>query len=490
MEEQRREQEGTALMSFDPVVLILDVAKKWLVILLVALIAGVSAYISTDASYRPLYRTSATFVVTAKSSSSTIYNNLSSTSSVAAVFTELLNSSLMRKYIMQEMGVTHLSSTISTQVIPETNLIVMNVTAGDPREAFLVARTLIEHHEKLTYQFAEGIVMDVLQAPVVPYGPSNYADAAGQMKKMAVLGALAAIVVLAILSWMKDTVRSRQEAEDKLDCVYLGELPHENKYKTLLSMLRRRKTSILITNPATDFRFVESVRKLRRRVEHYMKRDKVLMITSLLENEGKSTVAVNLALSQAQKGDRVLLIDCDLRKPAICAVLEHRTFDTGVSDLLQGHNVPAEAVIRYRKTNMDMLLTRRTERNAGDLITSRRMQALLQWARENYDFVVLDLPPMTAALDAEGMSMWADASLLVIGQNTARAPALNKAIAALERGNSRLLGCVLNKVYSTPMFSGDGQTYGGYGGYRRYGSYGHYGHYGAYAEKQADEMEE
>jgi Mrp family chromosome partitioning ATPase len=115
---------------------------------------------------------------------------------------------------------------------------------------------------------------------------------------------------------------------------------------------------------------------------------------------------------------------------------------------------------------------------------------LLQWARENYDFVVLDLPPMTAALDAEGMSMWADASLLVIGQNTARAPALNKAIAALERGNSRLLGCVLNKVHSTPMFSGDGQTYGGYGGYRRYGSYGHYGHYGAYAEKQADEMEE
>ncbi len=487
MEEQRRAHEGTGLLSFDPLVLILDVAKKWLVILLVALITGVSAYISTDAGYRPLYRTSATFVVTAKGSSSTIYNNLSSTTSVASVFTELLNSSLMRKYIMQEMGVTHLSSAISTWVIPETNLIVMNVTADDPREAFLVARTLIEHHEKLTYQFADGIVMDVLQTPEVPHGPSNYADAAGQMKKMAVLGALAAIAVLAVLSWMKDTVRSRQEAESKLDCAYLGELPHENKYKTLLSMLRRRKTSILITNPATDFRFVESVRKLRRRVEHHMKGDKVLMVTSLLENEGKSTVAVNLALSRAQKGDRVLLIDCDLRKPAVHAVLEHRQFDVGVADLLQGRNTPAEAVIRYRKTNMYMLLTRRADRNAGDLITSRRMQALLQWARENYDFVVLDLPPMTAALDAEGMSMWTDASLLVVGQNKARAPALNKAITALERGNGRLLGCVLNNVYSTPWLSGDAQTYGGYGSYRRYG---HYGHYGAYAAEQADEMEE
>ena len=484
MEEKRRTHEGTALLSFDPLVLILDVAKKWLVILLVALITGVSAYIFTDARYKPVYRTGATFVVTAKDSSSTIYSNLSSTNSVASVFTELLNSSLMRKQIMKEMGVTHLSSTISTWVVPETNLIVMNVTADDPREAFLVARTLIEHHETLTYQFADGIVMDVLQLPEVPYSPANYTDAAGQMKKMAVLGALAAIVVLVLLSWMKDTVRSRQEAEDKLDCAYLGELPHENKYKTLLSMLRRRKTSILITNPATDFRFVESVRKRRRRIEHYMKDDKVLMVTSLLENEGKSTVAVNLALSEAQKGKRVLLIACDLRKPAIHALLEHRQFDAGVADLLLGHNTPAETVIHYRKTKMDVLLTRRADRNAGDLITSRRMQALLQWARKNYDFVVLDLPPMTAALDAEGMAMWADASLLVVAQNMARASALNKAIAALERGNGRLLGCVLNKVYSTPWLIDEGQTYGGYR------KYGHYSHYSGYATEQADEIEE
>ncbi len=488
MEQKRHSQEpGGGILPFDPIVLILDVAKKWLAIVLAALVIGVGAYIATDAGYQPLYRTSATFVVTSRDSSSTIYNNLSSANSVATVFTELLNSSLMKKYIMEEMGVTSLTSTISTWVIPETNLIVMNVTAQDPREAFLVARTLIEHHEKLTYQFAEGIVMDVLQNPTVPYGPSNYADAGGQMKKMAVLGALAAIVVLAILSVLKDTVRSRQEAEDKLDCAYVSELPHENKYKTVLSFLRRRKTSILITNPATNFRFVEAVRKLRHRVEQQMKRDKVLMVTSLLENEGKSTVSVNLALAMAQKKDRVLLIDCDLRKPALHAVLDHRSFELGVADLLQGSGTPGEAVLRYRDTNMDILLTRRADRNAGDLITSRRMQALLLWARANYDFVVLDLPPMTAALDAEGMSMWADASLLVVSQNMARASALNKAIAALERGNSRLLGCVLNNVRSTTLFSGDGTGYGGYG---RYGRYGHYGHYGAYDAEHIDETME
>lgn len=478
MEQKRHSQEGGGLLPFDPIVLILDVAKKWLVILLAALVIGVGAYIATDAGYQPMYRTGATFVVTSRGSSSTIYNNLSSASSVASVFTELLNSSLMKKYIMEEMGVSSLTSTISTQVIPDTNLIVMDVTAQDPREAFLVARTLIEHHEKLTYQFAEGIVMDVLQAPTVPRAPFNYTDAAGQMKKMAMLGALAAIVVLTLLSCMKDTVRSRQEAEDKLDCAYLSELPHENKYKTVQAFLRRRKTSILMTNPATNFRFVESVRKLRHRVEQQMKHDKVLMVTSLLENEGKSTVAVNLALAMAQKKERVLLIDCDLRKPALQAVLEHRNFERGVADLLQGQGTPEDAVIRYRDTNMDLLLTRRAERDAGDLITSRRMQALLYWARANYDFVVLDLPPMTAALDAEGMSMWADAGLLVVSQNMARASALNKAIAALERGKSRLLGCVLNNVRSTTLFSGDSTGYGGYG---------YYGHYGAYDAERADE---
>ena len=464
---------GAGLLSFDPIVLILDVAKRWLVIVLAALVAGVGSYIVTDNSYEPSYRTTTIFVVSNRGSSATVYSNLTSTSNVAGLFTELLNSSIMRKTIVREMGVSSFDGTISTQQVPDTNLITMTVTASDPRTAFLAAQTLIDHHESLTYTIVDDIVMEVLQHPTVPTAPVSTVDAFGQMKKMMVLAAAAAAMGLAALSFLRDTVRSGAEVQSKLDCDYLGEIPYEKKYKTLISRLQRRKTSILITDPVTSFRYVETIRKLRRRVEQHMDGGKVLMVTSLLENEGKSTVAVNLALALAKKRRKVLLIDCDLRKPACHAVLDQKKFSSGIKEVLQSKANLSDSVLRYKKTNMDMLLAHKGDRNVGDLLNSERMDALLDWARDNYDFVVLDLPPTSVASDAEGMTDLADACVLVVRQNTAQASALNQAIGSLEGQRAKLLGCVLNNVHTSRLGSG-----GGYG-YSNYGKYGHYGSYGS-----------
>lgn len=469
---------GAGLLPFDPIVLVQDVLKRWLVVVLAALMVGVGAYISTDNAYVPSYRTSAVFVVTTRGSSTTVYNNLSSTSNVASLFTELLNSTIMRRTIMEEMGVDSLDASVSTAVIPNTNLITMTVTSTSPRTAFLTAQALIDHHESLTYSVVDGLVMEVLQHPSVPTAPINRVNASGEMKRMAILAAMAAAVVLAVMSYLRDAVRSGTEAQEKLDCDYLGEIPHEKKYKTVFSSLLRRKTSILIDNPVTSFKYVETIRKLRRRVEQHMDGGKVVMVTSLLENEGKSTVAVNLALAMARKHGRVLLIDCDLRKPACHSILEQKKFSSGIKEVLQEKASLADSVLRYKRTNLYMLLAKKGDHNIGDLIASQRMDALLDWARKNFDYVILDLPPMAAASDAEGMTALADACLLVVRQNVALAPALNKAIAALEDQKAKLLGCVLNNVYAGRISSGGGYGYGygyGYGGRYKYGHYGNYG---------------
>lgn len=459
----------SGLLPFDPIVLVQDVLKRWLVIVLAALVVGFGAYIVTDLQYVPVYQTNTTFVVTARGSSTTVYSNLSSTSSVADVFTELLNSSILHKTILEEMGAESFDGTITTSVIPQTNLITMQVTASDPRTAFLMAQLIIENHESLTYKIVDGVALEVLQAPVVPMGPSNYADSQEKMEQMAKLAAVGAALALVVLSFCRDAVRSDKEARSKLDCSFLGEVPHEKKHKTLLSVLLRRKSSILITNPVTSFQYVESIRKLRRRVEQHMDGGKVLMVTSLLENEGKSTVAVNLALSMAQKYRRVLLIDCDLRKPACHNVLDHKKFAHGLRDVLEERASLNDSLLRYKKTNMYMLLERRSDNKSGDLIASEQMWELLEWARKEFDFIVLDLPPVSAVSDAEGMKELADASVLVVRQNVAAAKAVNRAVDAMEGGRAKLLGCVLNNVYTTSLFSGKG-----YG----YGKYNHYGHYG------------
>ncbi len=475
----------SGFMSFDPVVILIDVAKRWLIILLAAIIAGVGGYIYTDAGYKPEYQSGATLVVTTRSSTSTVYSNLSSTTSLAGVFTELLNSSVLRKTIVKEIGADSFDGTITATAVPETNLVTVTVTASDPRTAYLVADAIIEHHESITYQVLGNITLEVLKSPVVPTGPRNHADSEGNMKKFALIAAVGAVAVLAWASFSKNTVRSGTEARQKLDCDYLGEIPHERKYKTLRSCLKRRKTSILVSSPITSFRFVETINKLRRRVEQHMHDDKVLMVTSLLENEGKSTVAVNLAIALAQKHERVLLIDCDLRKPACHQILERKDVEHGLHEVLTGECNLSDAIIRDKARNIYMILENKGDQNPGHLAASGKMQALLKWARTEFDYIVLDLPPMSVASDAEGVADLSDASLLVVRQNVAAAPAVNKAAAALDRGNAKLLGCVLNNVRSTFMSSGQGYGYG-YGGYSRYGHYGKYGRYGYGSSKSKE----
>ena len=479
-ENKEFQTEKAPLFAFDPIVVVMDVCKHWLMILVLALAVGVGAYILTDMSYKPIYKTSATMVITTRSSSATVYNNLSSATSLTAVFDEVLNSSVFRRVIQEEAGITGFSGTISAAAVPDTNLLTVTVTDGNPRTAFLMIRAILENHQSLTKQIVGDVVLEVLQTPAVPSRPSNGVDPMGRMRQAMMLTAVAVCAALAWLSLSRDVVRSDSEARAKLDCQFLGQIPHERKYKTLSSFLQHRKTSVLISNPVTSFRFVETIRKLRRRVERRMNGRKVLMVTSLLENEGKSTVAVNLAMAMAKKYRRVLLIDCDLCKPACAILLNQKWNGIGVRDVLRGQADAADAVNREGRSGLYLMLERKGGRDSGDLVASANMKGLLEWARKEFDMVILDLPPMSAVTDAEAMADLADCSLLVVRQNAAATPALNKAIAALERGSAKMLGCVLNNVYDTALFSGQGSGAPGYGyGYGKYGQYGRYGAYGA-----------
>ena len=164
------------------------------------------------------------------------------------------------------------------------------------------------------------MALDVLRRPAVPTAPANSSGAMHMAKLCALAGLLLAAVYLAVRVYLRDTVKCEADVEQKLDTRLLATVRHEKKQKTL----RNRKTSILITNPTTGFAFVETFKRLRTRVDYLLRRaqGKTVMVTSLLEDEGKSTVAVNLALAMARRHKNVLLIDLDLKKPALYKLLD------------------------------------------------------------------------------------------------------------------------------------------------------------------------
>lgn len=462
---------GPELMSYDPIVIVRDVIRGWLLILVTVIVVGIGVYIVSDRNYVPEYKTSTTLVITNRGNSSNVYYNLSSASDLASVFTKLLNSSLMQKRVLEELDMQYFNGEITASAIAETNLILLQVTADDPRTAFLVMRTLIENHEIVTYEVIGNIIIEVLQMPKVPMTPSNNSNITDKVTKTMMITAAVVCVALAILSYLKDTVRSKKEAENKIKCWCLGEIHHEKKYKTFQAVIGRKKTGILITNPAISFQFVETIRKLRRRIEQHMEEGKVLMVTSVMENEGKSTVAVNLALSMAKKHKDVLLIDMDLRKPACYKILETSVNGSGVRAVLAGEVNYEDVILKDPLSGLDVLLEQKVTTDADKYISSKALGELLESLRKQYKYIVLDLPPMSAAPDSEFVMEYADASLLVVQQNKVTVAALNKAISLLEKGKAKVLGCVLNNIYSTGFTMSQGHKYG-YGKYEDYGKYG------------------
>ena len=479
MQDKKENQtEQAELLSFHPGVILRDVLKRWVLIVAAALLAGMIAYTASDMLYTPVYSTTTTFVVSVQGSSTTVYQNLSAASNLATVFSEVLNSSLLKNAILEELGMTSFDGSISASAVAETNLLTMKVTASDPRTAFLVTQAVIENHQLVSYQVLGDTILEVLQAPKVPVAPENHKASLSYMKKAVVLAAAAMVCLLAYLAYKRDVVRSKQEAEKKLNCRVLDEIGHEQKYKTLRAAIKRRKTGILITNPACSFLYVETIRKLCRRVEKQMPPDgRVLMVTSVMENEGKSTVAVNLALAMAQKEKRVLLLDCDMRKPACHKILEFPWEGAGALDVANGRASLESTVVQMKDTNLFLLLQRRSIYKSTDICGSDGMAALIRKAKQSFDFVVIDTPPMSVAPDVESIMEFADASLLVVQQNVVQADVLNHAIDSLQGARSKLLGCVINNVYdaSLPLEGRYGYGYG----YGRYGKYGKYGGYGA-----------
>ena len=183
-------------------------------------------------------------------SSSSVYQNLSATSNLAAVFSEILNSSVLRKTVVETLGIPAFHGSIEASAVAETNLLTMRVTDRDPRTAFLVTNAIIDCHSVVTQQVIGDTVLEVLQSPTVPSAPSNPLNAADTVKKAALLTAAGMCVLLFMISLLRDAVRSVGEAERKLDCRVLAEIRHERKYRTLRAALRRRKkSSILITEP-------------------------------------------------------------------------------------------------------------------------------------------------------------------------------------------------------------------------------------------------
>ena len=487
---------GKSAPTFDFVSMARFVLKRWWVVALAAALSSMLAFVYITETYKPVYTSGATFVVSTSGTTASVYSNLSTASSLAGVLSQLLNSDVLRAKIAQQTDIASFDGSISAELVPDTNILVLTVTADSPRAAFEMADAIVKNHGVITESVIGNTVLDMLRMPSVPVGASNPMGRASRIKRVALIAAAAAIVLLAVISYMSDTVKTPAEVPEKIDAPLIASIYHERKRRTLASRFKRKKTSILITGAATSFGFVETVKKIRTKVEYRCAKTgaKAIVITSVQENEGKSTIAVNLALALAQAGKRTLLLDADFIKPAVNKIIEQKvSTNRELASHLMYSSPLKEHVFKEPVTGLFMLLNRRAHSDSGELVSSKEFAELLRKVREMFDYVIIDTPPFAVASDAESVCELADAALIVVRQGASRTSSINDVVDTINACGCDMIGCVFNNVYAS--VTGGESVRAGYGRYgygypRGYGRKHGYGYGYGYGGSGNNTMEE
>ena len=190
----------------------------------------------------------------------------------------------------------------------------------------------------------------------------------------------------------------------------------------------------------------EAYRSLRTNIQYssFDKEYKTILVTSSNPGEGKSTTAGNLALTLAEGEAKVLLVDCDMRKPAM-----HKNFRVtntyGISDVLLQRKKVMEVAHRYNE-NLYIITAGKIPPNPAEMLASNAMTLFLKEMKEHFDYVVLDTPPVQAVADAQILSTKVDGALFVVRAGVTKKDEVQNSIATLKKVNANIIGTVLHAV--------------------------------------------
>lgn len=214
-----------------------------------------------------------------------------------------------------------------------------------------------------------------------------------------------------------------------------------------------------------DYRLTEGLNQLKTNLAFCGKDIKVITITSSVQNEGKSLVAFDLSKTMAESGKKILMVDADLRKSVLAAKYHIQGIDKGLSHYLTGQAEIEDIIYETETEGFYLSVAGPLSPDPTSLLDSDQFQKFIDKVREDYDYVIIDAPPLGVVIDAVIIGKYCDGAVLVIEQGVIKRKVVQDVIKQLKRGKVRILGAVLNKV---------DERIGAYGAYDYKYSYSYY----------------
>lgn len=480
-----RQREDEEEIEIDLGVLLCDLWKGfkkfwWIFLILCSLLAGMNLTRSI-LRYRPMYQSQVTFTVSTQSNydetntTYAFYYNQSTAEQLEKLFPYILQSDVMQARIKEELGAEAINGSISAEAVPNSNLFTMTVTGSNGKEAKDILEATIKSLPDVTKYVIGETKLNIIQPATTPKTAYNKPNYRREAAKGLAVGMIISVMMLTLYAVFRKTIRKVDDFQSVLNMKCLGVMPqvHFKAHKKSINQ------DVSIINAKTGRPFRESVKSLSLKLDRQMKEknQKVILVTSTLPEEGKSTVALNLAMTFAEQGKNVLLIDMDLRNPTQAKNLGIDENAVGLEYVLRGNAAPEEA-IQQTEQGIYFLGAQRACPKVSALLTRAALTKLVRKYRPQMDYIILDTPPCGAISDAVTISDVCDGILYVIRQDVAKQGQILDGIQQITSHGAQLLGGILNGVenslsgYGYHYYGKYGYGYGGYG-YGKYGGYGY-----------------
>lgn len=465
--------------------IIRDLLRNLWVMLLAAIIGVMGIYIASYSVYSPEYTATSTLVVTAKSSTSNPYSLVGISSEIAEVYTNVFEQPIIREKAAAHLQRASFDGKVTATVLSETNLMSVNVTSPSPQTSYELLGAVLEVYPEVSDNIFENATISIIKQPAMPHSPSN--SITSQNKLLVAFGcAFFTAILIAMLSVFRDTVKNEDAFNSKVESKLIGTIVHEDKRMGLGDKLHKKKKALLIhSNAFISLKFVESYHKIAAKLEHHNRRsgDKFFAVTSVAENEGKSTVASNIALSLADRGYKVILFDLDAKKPALYKIFGE-SYDqySELGELFENKIKYSEFKLRkYKKSSLYLALNTKPYSTYRNWIESGAVEKVIGALKTKVDYIIVDTAPFSVDASVTDIVKIVDKTMVVVRTDVVTAPSLNDALATLKEVGGDVMGCVLNDVHPELALSGfNGFDEGGYYYGKRYGKYNRYSHYGKY----------
>ncbi|KIR02097.1 Tyrosine-protein kinase Wzc [Lachnospiraceae bacterium TWA4] len=471
--------------------------RYWWVLIICLLLGIVSTVGYNRVTYNPMYRATATFTVATDDdhygSLYSYYYSQNTADQLSNTFPYFLNSRYFKNALLEKMDRPSMNGTLKSSTLWDSNVVTMTMDSPSAQDALDYLQTAIDIYPKAAKFVLGNIKFSMIESPSLPTAPYNTLSLKRQIVYGGFLGAVLAALIYIVLGLTNRKVISSETLDKYTNMNCLAHMPFiKQKVRT-----RKTKTSILVDNNRTLRSYRDSIGTLKMRIMRVMRKDdaKALLITSTKPKEGKTTTAVNLAISLAKEGNKVILFDADLKK-SNCAKALGIELQAGMRNLHNGGTEFSRLLTPTGRDNLWIVGNNSEMDFPAMALSSKDMKEWFEKAREEVDYIVIDAPACTMYQNALLMTEYADEVLYIIQYNQLTYKEIQKGLGVIDNGNAKLLGYAFNQ--SPEHISGYGygkygygySKYGSYGygkyGYGKYGRYGKYGYgkYGSYAKKE------